>query len=143
MSKVKFNEKVVNLILADTTRQAMKYFIVGGLCTLLDIGLLFALTQFLDINYLVSSIISFTTGAVLNYFLCTHWIFKIRVVESRPLEFLFYLIITAVGLGINTGIIWVLTSFIAFHYLGSKVVAIFFTYWWNFGARKYFLHTIR
>lgn len=123
--------------------QAVKYLIVGGLCTIIDIGLLFTLTHFLGINYLLSSSISFLSGATLNYFLCTFWIFKIRVVDNHFLEFMYYIIITAVGLVINTAIIWILTGLHDFHYMLSKIIAIFFTYWWNFGARKYFLHTIK
>lgn len=143
MKRVIPNSSFISIFKYEIFTQAVKYFIVGGLCTIVDVGLLYALTQFLGINYLISSVISFMSGAVLNYFLCTIWIFKTRVVINRVLEFLFYIIITAVGLGINTLIIWLLTDFFYFHYLLSKIGAIFFTYWWNFGARKYFLHTIK
>ena len=83
------------------------------------------------------------SGTVLNYFLCTNWIFKIKVVEKRSIEFMYYINITGVGLVINTGIIWSLTDFFGFYFMLSKIIAIFITYWWNFGARKYFLHTIK
>jgi putative flippase GtrA len=134
---------IIRLKYKDTFEQAIRYFFVGGICTLLDVGLLYLLTTYLGVNYLLSSAISFMSGAILNYFLCIIWIFKIRVVENKMLEFLFYIIITLVGLGINTCIIWCLTTFFFFYYILSKLVAIFFTYWWNFLARKYFLHTIR
>ena len=93
--------------------------------------------------YKISSIISFIIGTVLNYYLCTFWIFKIRVVENRYYEFLYYALITAIGLGINTLLIWGFTEFFGFHYMLSKLLSAFVTYWWNFGARKYFLHTIK
>ncbi len=123
--------------------QAIKYFIVGGICTILDISLLFILTNFLGLNYLLSSIISFMSGTVVNYFLCVKWIFKVRIINKKYQEFIYYFIITGVGLGINTFLIWGLTSFFGLYFMFSKLIAIFFTYWWNFGARKYFLHTIR
>lgn len=127
----------------ETFTQAVKYFIVGGCCTVLDFSLLFLLTHFTQLNYLTSSIISFMSGTVLNYLLCTFWIFKIRVIESRYHEFLYYALITAVGLGINTLIIWSLTEFFELYFMLSKLLATFVTYWWNFGARKYYLHTIK
>jgi putative flippase GtrA len=80
-----------------TITQAAKYFIVGGLCTVLDFAMLFILTHFLGFNYLVSSIISFMSGTVLNYYLCTLWIFKIRVVQKHLHEFFYYIIITGIG----------------------------------------------
>lgn len=141
MRSITANKKLMFLVKNETFTQAFKYLIVGGLCTIIDFAILFILTHFLGINYLISSIISFMSGTVLNYFLCTVWIFKIRVVEKRPFEFMYYMIITSVGLGINTCIIWSLTEFFGFYFMLSKIIAVFFTYWWNFGARKYFLHT--
>jgi len=83
------------------------------------------------------------TGTILNYYLCTFWIFKIRIVENRTLEMFYYIIITAVGLCINTFFIWGLTELFSLYYMLSKLLATFVTYWWNFGARKYFLHTVK
>ena len=55
----------------------------------------------------------------------------------------YYVVITAVGLSINTLLIWGLTEYLSMYYMLSKVLATFVTFWWNFGARKYFLHTIK
>jgi putative flippase GtrA len=123
--------------------QAIKYLFVGGICTLFDAGLLFCLTHYCGMNYLTSSIISFSLATILNYFLCIGWIFEVRVVKNKYREFAYYLIITGVGLGINTLIIWYFTEYLQFYFMLSKAVAILVTYWWNFGARRYFLHTIR
>jgi putative flippase GtrA len=127
----------------DTVIQAGKYLIVGGICTLLDLSILYVLTELLTIHYLESSILSFMSGTVLNYYLCTWWIFKIRVIENHQHEFFYYMLITMIGLGINTLIIWSFTALLGLFYLISKLFAAFVTYWWNFGARKYFLHTIK
>ena len=64
------------------------------------------------------------SGAVINYFLCTFWIFKVRVIEKRYHEFIYYLIITGVGLGINTLIIWGVTEFMGLYFMLSKLFAI-------------------
>ncbi len=133
----------LSIIKNDAFTQAAKYFIVGGFCTTLDLAMLFVLTHVTDIKYITSSIISFMSGTVLNYYLCTFWIFKIRVIEKRHHEFFYYTIITAIGLGINTLLIWSFTEFIGLYFMLSKLLATFVTYWWNFGARKYFLHTIK
>lgn len=120
--------------------EAGKYLIVGGLCTALDFALLFALKQYGSVHLITASVLSFTAGTVLNYYLCTFWIFKFRRVTDRRLEIVFYLVITAVGLGINSALIWVLTSSAGFHFMMSKLAATAVTFWWNFGARKWFLH---
>jgi putative flippase GtrA len=82
------------------------------------------------------------SGTVLNYYLCTLWIFKIRVVQNRYHEFFCYIFITGISLGINTLLIWGITEFVGLYFMLSKALATFVTFWWNFGARKYFLHTI-
>jgi putative flippase GtrA len=133
----------IPIIKNETFTQAVKYFFVGGFCTILDLALLFILTNFFGINYLVSSIISFMSGTILNYYLCTLWIFKIRVIENRYHEFTYYLIITGVALGINTLLIWGFTAILGLYFMLSKVFATVVTYCWNFWARKYFLHTIK
>jgi putative flippase GtrA len=83
------------------------------------------------------------SGTILNYYLCTLWIFKIRVIENRYHEFTYYLIITGVALGINTLLIWGFTAILGLYFMLSKVFATVGTYCWNFWARKYFLHTVR
>jgi putative flippase GtrA len=143
MKKVFSPSVVISVMKNDTFSQAAKYFVVGGLCTLLDFALLYILTHFFNIHYVLSSIISFMSGTILNYYLCTFWIFKVRVVENRKLEFLYYILITGVGLSINTLLIYTFTEFLALHFMLSKAMSTFVTYWWNFAARKYFLHTIK
>lgn len=132
---------LISFLKKETCTQAAKYIIVGGVCTVIDFALLFILTHFGGINYLLSSVISFMSSSILNYYICTFWIFKTRVIANRYLEFFYYTIITVVGLGINALLLWSLTEFLGLHYMLSKLLATFVTYWWNFGARKYFLHT--
>ncbi|MDB4904397.1 MAG: GtrA family protein [Mucilaginibacter sp.] len=127
----------------ETLKQIIKYAFVGGICTILDFGLLFILTNYFHVFYLISSTISFSAGTILNYYLCTLWIFKVRVLENKKVEFFYYLIITAVGLGITTLIIWLFTEYFKLNFMLSKLIATFITVWWNFSARKYFLHTIK
>ena len=127
----------------ETFTQAIKYFFVGGFCTVIDLTLLYVLTKYCDLNYLISSIISFMSGTVLNYYLCTLWIFKVRVVENKYHEFTYYLIITGVALGINTLLIWGFTAILGIYFMFSKILATIATYIWNFWARKYFLHTVK
>ena len=134
---------ILSIFKNETFTQAAKYLIVGGFCTVLDFAMLFVLTHFTGLDYVTSSIISFMSGTVLNYYLCTFWIFEIRAVENRHYEFFYYAIITAIGLRIKTVLIWSFTEFIGLYFMLSKLLATFVTYWWNFGARKYFLHTIK
>lgn len=128
---------------SETFKEVIKYGFVGGTCTVIDFGLLFILTHYLGLFYILSSVISFSVGTLINYYLCTIWIFKVRTVENKNIEFFYYIIITAVGLGLTTLIIWLFTEYFKLNFMLSKLIATFVTVWWNFSARKYFLHTVK
>ena len=127
----------------DLLTEAGKVFNCGwGVYGVLDFALLSILTRSMPVFITrTSSIISFMSGTILNYYLCTIWIFKNRAIANRNLEIFYYFIITAVGLGINYLVIAWLTPHINNNYMAAKLAATFATYWWNFGARKYFLHS--
>ncbi len=125
----------------EIVNQAAKYSIVGGVCTILDFALLFIVTHYLGVNYIISSMISFLVATILNYYLCVSWIFKFRAVKKKYQEFLFYLVISGVGLTLNTVIIWGVTEFLGYYFMVSKIFATGLVFVWNFGARKYFLHS--
>ena len=122
--------------------QAFKYAIVGGVCTILDLALLYLLVRLLDVNYLTASVFSFMSGATLNYFLCTTWIFDKSRLENKREEFMYYIAITFVVLLINTGLMWWFTSMIGLYFIASKLIVICVTFTLNFLSRKYFLHTV-
>lgn len=141
MTNLIYNTRALARRRKNVLTEAGKYFIVGGICTVLDFALLFILTHYGKLHYLTSSIISFMSGTILNYYLCTVWIFKVRSISNRNLEMFYYIIITGVGLGINSLLIWGFTSLLGYYFMLAKLIATFVTYWWNFGARKYFLHS--
>lgn len=124
---------------AKTITQAGKYLVVGGFCTIVDIGLLYQLTS-LGAHYMLSAAVSFTTGVTLNYFMCTGWIFKESKIKNKGVEMLLYFVISIIGLLINLVGIWLLTELLALHYMLSKLLATMATLVWNFLSRKYFLH---
>ena len=125
----------------ETFQQAIKYLFVGGICTALDFLVLFLLVELCHINYIIASVFSFICGVILNYFICTYWIFKVRFIKKKKYEFLVYIAVSIVGLGINTFCIWGLTNFFHFYFMISKLLSSVVTYFWNFCIRKYFLHS--
>lgn len=122
-------------------REAFQYGIVGGICTVLDASVLYALTTAGGINYLLSSVVSFLIATVLNYLLSTKWVFAFRRVQNRYKEFTYYLIITAGVLGLNTILMWSLTDLVGLYFMFSKLITVFFTFGLNFVLRKVLLHT--
>ena len=55
--------------------QFIRYFIVGGIAAVVNIGLLFLLVDIFDINYILSNIIGFIFALLVNYGLSTMFVF--------------------------------------------------------------------
>jgi len=119
--------------------QFCRYSVVGGVAFACDFAVLFALTHFLGVHYLVSACIGFTVGLCVNYVLSTRYVFDRRSVKNKRVEFLVFGLIGLAGLGLNALFMWLFTEIARLHYLGSKVVSTVFVYLWNFFARKYSL----
>ena len=131
LKNYKFNE---------TLNEALKYLIVGAVCTIFDTLILFLVTNYLGINYLISSVASFSIGSVLNYFLCVRWVFNFRRLKNRKNELALYILIHIFVLLVNTITIWFLTSILGIFYIISKFIAILVTFIINFVLKKNILH---
>lgn len=126
-----FIEKTDNSLL-----QFIRYFFVGGVAAVVNIGMLFIFTDVCHIYYLVSNIISFTLGLIVNYILSKLLVFQDKVSLSASKEFIIYAIIGVVGLGIDTLLMSIFTDTFNIYYMLSKIISTLLVFIWNFGARK-------
>ena len=124
----------------ETHIQFFRYFIVGGTAAVFDTGTLYLLTEYFEIYYLISAVIGFVLGLIINYVLCKLWIFN-KTKYSRKKEFAYFVLIGIIGLGLNVFIIWFCSSVLLIWYMYSKIIAIILVFFWNFIARKYLLFT--
>jgi putative flippase GtrA len=116
--------------------QLTRYTIISAAALSVDFGLLFALTYYLKTNYLGSAAIGFCAGVIVNYILCTHWVFRRRALQNKTMEFIIFLLIGVIGLAINQAMMWYLTDKTHMYYLISKAYSIAIVFSWNFIARK-------
>ncbi|MBQ9853839.1 MAG: GtrA family protein [Bacilli bacterium] len=117
--------------------QFIRYFFVGGIAAVVNIGLLYIFSDFLNINYIISNIVSFSAGLIVNYILSKCFVFKTNSLNVI-FEFIIYLIIGVLGLIIDTVILWFLTSKFKIYYMISKIISTIITFIWNFLSRKIF-----
>ena len=130
------------LLIDDTTDiliQLFRYTFVGGVAFLGDFAMLFIMTDYIHIHYLISAAIAFLFGLIINYFLSIKWIFSSSKLSSRHIEFIIYAFIGIIGLGINEILMWFFTDKIKLFYLLSKLGSTCIVYMWNFFARRFIL----
>ncbi len=120
----------------NTAVQLLRYALVGGTATLIDFTLLYALTEYLKIHYLLSATIAVTIALTYNYLLCISWVFDKRKLKNKIAESLIFLIIAMTGVILNGATIYILTEYAKFYYLISKIFSTAIIFLWNFFARK-------
>lgn len=120
----------------NSINQLLRYTVVGGVSFLVDYSILFSLTKYVGLYYLISATISFLVGLVLNYILSTHWIFKKSRLSNKSVEFTVYGLIGVVGLLLNSILMYLFTDVLQIHYMLSKLVAASLVMIWNFYGRK-------
>jgi putative flippase GtrA len=123
--------------------QLLRYAVVGGVAFVIDIGSLFALTEYAGVYYLQSAALAFLLGLTTNYLLSIRWVFANRTLQNKFIEYGVFALLGVAGLGLNHGLMYFLTERAGFHYLFSKVVATGAVFLWNFGSRKLTLFSRR
>ena len=118
--------------------QILKFGLVGGTAFVIDYVLLYFCTEFLHIHYLISSIISFTVSVIFNYILSIKWIFDVKKKQDVK-DFVIFIILSVIGLGINSLIMYVMVEKFGAYYMLSKIVSTAVVMVYNFITRKIFV----
>lgn len=116
-----------------------RYTVVGGLASLVDVGLLVGLTHWGALYYLQAATIALGCGLILSYVLSIAWVFHERRLHSPLCELGLFTLIGGIGLIGNGVCMWILTEYAHLHYLYSKMGAALCVFLWNFLAKKYVL----
>jgi putative flippase GtrA len=115
----------------------VKFGVVGFTGMLVDFGLTYLLKEKVKIHKYVANACGFMTAASTNYILNRIWTFH----SNNPhimVEYGHFIFISAIGLGINSLILWMLVSKYNKPFYTSKLIAIAITTIWNFAANAFF-----
>ncbi len=123
--------------------QILKFGVVGFLCFFIDYGILFVLREFAGMDVLIASGISFSVSVIVNYILSMTLVFEGKDDANKFVEFMIFLVLSIIGLGINQVVMSVgcgfLDQYIAKSYLIVKIFATAIVMVYNFITRKLFL----
>ena len=119
--------------------QFAKFGVVGGIAFLIDYGVMVLLTEVFGVNYLVSATISFIVSVVFNYLASMRYVFTHKEDMSRRREFIIFIVLSVIGLGLNDLCMWFFTGLLGISYLISKIIATAIVMVYNFVTRKIFL----
>lgn len=120
-------------------KQILRFGVVGGTAFIIDYGVLYCLTEFAGINYLVSACISFVASVIYNYVLSILWVFDAKQGRSKTAELAVFIGLSVVGLGLNQLGMWLLVDKAGIYYMLAKIVVTAIVMVYNFITRKLFI----
>lgn len=116
----------------------LRYALVSWIAFVIDAGMLFVFTHYLDIYYLVSTVFSSLCGGIANYLLSiSPQVFGKSNMNNKFVDFLLFTLIGAGGLLINVTIMWLFTDQFGWYYMISKIVAIVAVFLFTFFVRRW------
>lgn len=121
-----------------TSVQASRALIVSCFAAGIDVAGLYLLHQQAGMPVIFSATISYLVGGILQYVLCSVWVFPVAP-SNAVRGFTAFTLLSLVGLGITDGTIWLLSKHWGLNFMLAKVVALGLTFCWNFISRKYLL----
>ncbi len=119
--------------------QIIKFGFVGFLCFFIDYGVMVFLTERFGVDYRLSCGISFTVSVIVNYLLSVTFVFETDKEKKKTGEFVIFVILSLIGLGINEACMWLAVEFAGIHYKLSKIGATAVVMVYNFISRKIFI----
>ena len=139
--------KTLSKLFVDSANSTLLQFfrnaLVGSVAFVLELGLMYLLTECAHVYYLWSSVFSSLCAGGINYLLSTIWVFNQSKVKNKPLEFILFTAIGALGWLRNVFFLWLLTDCIGIYYMFSKVIAMILVFTLIFFIRKYVLFTTK
>ena len=98
----------------------VKFGLVGVLNTLIN-WIIFALLNFIGVYYIVANVIAYVIATANSYIWNSKWVFKYngKNKKERTAKFV---ILNLIGLGLNTGILYLLVDMVGFNKLIALVI---------------------
>jgi putative flippase GtrA len=111
----------------------LKFGLVGGSGVIVDFFFTWLFKEKFKVQKYVANAIGFAIAASTNWFLNRIWTFESRNPEMLT-EYTEFLVVSLIGLAINSLVLWILTDKLKFNFYISKLGAIAVTTVWNFFA---------
>ena len=122
---------MVDIFTREVAYKFVKFGAVGFSGVFVDFGFTYICKEWLKIQKYVSNAIGFTIAASSNYYLNRIWTFHSNNPEIA-VEYGRFLLISLIGLLINTLVLWALVSKAKFNCYFAKLLAIGVVTIWNF-----------
>ena len=119
-----------------------QYAAVGGVAAIADLALFFLLRSYIELHYLLIATMSFLVATLLNYALCTRFVFNhVQQRYAPKARLALTYLVSGIGLCIHHSCLFLAFEWLMQPILISKIFAMGVAFGWNFLSRKYLVFT--
>ena len=106
-------------------KHAAKYYSVGASGVLVNLGLLFFLTEFIGLWYFLSYIFAISVSITSNFVLNKFWTFKDEIDSQRTIVmYIKFVSVSLMGMGIQLSCVYVLVETLSIYYMLAALISI-------------------
>ncbi len=113
---------MLDVKISDRQMLVSRFVLSGGSAALTQFTLLYALTEYVRLWYLASSIISYAVGFLVSFILQKWWTFRNRSREEFSRQFVLYLGVFFCGLCANAVLLYLLVEKAHVWYIVAQVI---------------------
>jgi dolichol-phosphate mannosyltransferase len=120
----------------EVASQFIRFAFVGLIGTLINISILYILTEYLSIFYVLSALVAFVVAMTTNFIFDKIWAFRENIYDRIIKEYVNFSIVSLSALLINIFFLYIFTEFLNMYYIISQVIAIGISLIINFIGNK-------
>ena len=105
-------------------KEFLKFAFVGGIGTLVNVAILYLLTEKIGIYYMVSAVFSFVVAMTSNFVLNKLWTFKENIGLNVGRKYLQFGLVSIAALLVNLFFLYLFTEIFRVYYIISQILAI-------------------
>ena len=118
------------------SNQFIKFALVGVVNTLINLVVLYVLTEFFGVYYIISAIFAFIVAVTNSFVMNKCWTFNEKINHKTKTRYVKFFIVSLIALLVNLVLLYSFTELWKIHYMLSQIIAVFFSLWVNFIGNK-------
>lgn len=127
-------EKPVNLVESVFLKAFLKFALIGIVSTSVQYIILIIIVNFSDMTAFYASAVGYVSSSLLNYVMNRRITFDSQRSHAAALPR--FLVVSVIGLALNTVVVWCMTVVANQHYLVAQLLATALVLLWNFQINR-------
>lgn len=99
-----------------------RFLVAGSSAAAVDLGLLYVLTEWTGLHYLLSAVLAFIVAFCVSFFLQKFWTFQDHSVERVHSQVVLYFVIAVGNLGLNTLLMYFFVEKLHLWYFSAQII---------------------